>query len=142
MMCVMHFEIVLVMIFCECKKWYIQTSVLLFYDMVRWIFCLKFFFEKGFQLLMMIAKKFYVSSLFSHPTDIDVKIKPFLYLFFCFGSFFMDTHVSPVIDILNFFVTLGFYFGLHNSVIGILEHFSSNFYFADFLLPHCSCITN
>jgi len=89
---------------------------------------------------MMIAKKFYVSSLFSHPTNIDVKIKTFFVSFFCFGSFFMDTHVSPVIDILNFFVTLGFYFGLHNSVIGILEYFFSNFYFyCHIICYHFSC---
>ena len=30
------------------EKWYIQTSIILFYDMVRWIFLLQNLFQKGF----------------------------------------------------------------------------------------------
>ena len=100
-------------------------------------FLLQNLFQKGFQLLMMTAKKFYVSSLLSHPRKPDMKTKPFCKIFLS-RIFSLDTYVSLVIDILEPFRKLwmlfqatqsfNWHFELCISVIVFTIFFLSNFY--------------
>ena len=111
------------------EKWYIQTSILLFNDMVRWIFLLQNLFQKGFYLLMTTAKKFYVSSLLSHPRIQTWKQNLFV-RFFCLGFFVWIHMYHQLLIFLSHFVTNGFYFRLRNPLIGILS-------IVFLLLNHC-----
>ena len=98
-------------------------------------FLLQNLFQKGFYLLMTTAKKFYVSSLLSHPRIQTWKQNLFV-RFFCLGFFVWIHMYHQLLIFLSHFVTNGFYFRLRNPLIGILS-----IVFLLLYLRNSSCVT-
>ena len=102
------------------EKWYIQTSILLFNDMVRWIFCYKIFFKKVFSFLWRQLRNFMFPHYY-HIREIQTWKQNLFVRFFCLGFFVWIHMYHQLLIFLSHFVTIGFYFRLRNPLIGNLS---------------------
>ena len=117
------------------EKWYIQTSILLFNDMVRWIFCYKIFFKKVFSFLWRQLRNFMFPHYY-HIREIQTWKQNLFVRFFCLGFFVWIHMYHQLLIFLSHFVTIGFYFRLRNPLIGILS-----IVFLLLYLRNSSCLT-
>ena len=117
------------------EKWYIQTSILLFNDMVRWIFCYKIFFKKVFSFLWWQLRNFMFPHYY-HIRENQTWKQNLFVRFFCLGFFVWIHMYHQLLIFLSHFVSFGCYFRLRNPLIGILS-----FVFLLLYLRYSSCVT-